>query len=161
MKPRDNDYTVLFGESYLKTVLSDPAGFFGRFYELFQRADPRVTGFFSKTDIARQLSMLEESLLHMVDFSRSRVPSKRIEDLADYHGENRMNIPARLFEVWLECLLDTLRERDREFDKDTETAWRVILAPGLAYMKSRCSGRPDRNGDEVTGGPQDKGETAS
>lgn len=137
MKPEGKDYTALFSESYLKTVLSDPSGFFGRFYELFRKADPQVDKLFSATHMERQRSMLEESLLYMIDFSRSRLPRERIEELAAYHGRNHMNIPARLFDVWLECLLTALRERDPELDLDTETAWRVTLAPGLAYMKSR------------------------
>ena len=140
MKPEGKDYTDVFSESYLKTVLSDPSGFFGRFYQLFRKADPEVDELFSATPMDRQSSMLEESLLYMIDFSRSRVPSERMEELATYHGRSRMNIPARLFDLWLECLLTALRERDPELDLDTETAWRVTLAPGLAYMKSRASG---------------------
>jgi truncated hemoglobin YjbI len=148
MKPSGKDYTHLFGKSYLKTVLGDPAGFYGRFYQLFRKADSQVDELFSGTTVARQLPMLEESLLYMLDFSRSRVSSQRIQELAEYHGRNHMKIPARLFDVWLECLVATLRERDPELDLDTETAWRVTLAPGLAYMKSHSSTRssPGRTG---------------
>jgi len=142
VKPAGKDYTQLFSESYLKTVLSDSAGFFRRFYQLFREADPQVDALFSHTDMGRQLSLLEESLLHMLDFSRSRVTSQRIEKLAAYHGADHMNVPDRLFDVWLECLLATLRERDPELDSDVETAWRVTLAPGLAYMKSHSSAHP-------------------
>jgi truncated hemoglobin YjbI len=156
MKPLDEDYTVLFSESYLKTVLSDPDGFFGLFYQLFRKADPQVEKLFSATHMERQRSMLEESLLHMIDFSRSRVPGARIKGLAAYHGHNHMNIPARLFDLWLECLLTALRERDPELDLDTETAWRVTLAPGLAYMKSRSSTHPDPRRAESTRRPQEE-----
>jgi truncated hemoglobin YjbI len=142
VKPAGKNYTHLFSESYLKTVLHDPAGFFHRFYQLFREADPQVAALFSHTDMGRQVSLLEESLLYMLDFSRSRVASQRIEKLAARHGAGHIDVPARLFDVWLECLLATLRERDPELDSDAETAWRVTLAPGLAYMKSHCSSRP-------------------
>jgi hemoglobin-like flavoprotein len=155
MKPEDKDYTELFGSSYLKAVLSNPTGFFDRFYQLFRKADSRVDQLFGGTDMNRQLLMLEESLLYMIDFSKSRVSSSRLQDIADSHGSKNMNIPAQLFDVWMECLLDTLREHDPEFDLDTETAWRVAFAPGLAYMKSHCSPRPSPKRAESTQRPQE------
>lgn len=145
MKPAGKDYTELFSQSYLRIVVSDPASFFVRFYELFRKADPQVERLFSRTDMDRQLSMIEESLLYMIDFSRSRVASNRLEALAGYHGRKKMNIPARLFDVWMECLVATLRERDPELSPEIETAWRVILAPGLAYMKAHTSASPSRS----------------
>ena len=160
MKPEDKDYTQLFGKSYLKTVMSDPAGFFERFYQLFRQADSRVGEVFSTTDMSRQLLMLEESLLYMIAFSKSQISSHRLQDLAKYHGRSNMNIPDRLFDVWLECLLATLRERDPEFDLDTELAWRVTFAPGLAYMKSHSAAHPSSKRAESTQRPQEQKRSA-
>lgn len=139
MKPEPQNYMSLFTESYLRTVLGDQANFLGRFYDLFMSADPRVEQAFAGTDMDRQISMLQESLLYMIDFARAKLSTHRIEGLADSHGGEGLNIPSDLFDIWMNCLLEALKERDPHFDRHTETAWRVVLAPGLALMKSRCS----------------------
>ena len=42
-----------------------------------------------------------------------------------------------LYEAWLDSLIATARESDPDFDDELELAWRVVLAPGIAYMKFR------------------------
>ena len=50
-----------------------------------------------------------------------------------------MNIPTYRFVLWVDRLIATARERDTQFSPHIETAWRVFLAPGIAFMKSYCS----------------------
>ena len=44
-------------------------------------------------------------------------------------------IPPDLYDVWLECLMQTLKEFDPEYSSEVELSWRVVLAPGITYMK--------------------------
>jgi len=135
----NRDYWQLFHDSYLRCVVSDQDAFFGRFYELFIAADPEVSKMFADTNMARQISLLEESLLHMIDFSNSKVANKRMQEVATHHGTTGMNIPLHMFDLWMDRLIATVRERDTRFDPHIEMAWRVCLAPGIAFIKFHCS----------------------
>ena len=135
----NRDYRQLFDESYLRCVVSDQDGFFKRFYQLFMAADPEISKMFANTNMDRQISLLQESLLHMIGFSNSKVANERMQRIAAYHGTAEMNIPSYMFDVWMDRLIAALRERDTRFSPHIETAWRVFLAPGIAFMKSHCS----------------------
>ncbi len=133
------DYQELFHDSYLRCVVSDQDAFFKRFYELFTAADPDISRIFAETDMERQLSLLQESLLYMIHFANSKTASIRMQRIATYHGSNEMNVPPHLFDLWLDCLVSTVRERDAQFEPQVEVAWRVFLAPGIAFIKAHCS----------------------
>jgi len=133
------DYEKIFHDSYLRCVVSDQDAFFKRFYELFIAADPGVSEVFAKTNMERQVSMLEESILYMIDFANSKTASARMQRIATYHGSDELDVPSHLFDLWVDCLVSTVRERDVQFEPDVEVAWRVFLAPGIAFVKAHCS----------------------
>lgn len=136
---QSRDYRRIFQESYLRCVVNDQDGFFLRFYELFTAADGEVSRVFASTNMERQISMLQESLLYMIHFADAKIGEDRMRRIADYHGANGMDVPRHLFDLWMDCLVDTARERDGEFDLDVEIAWRVFLAPAIAFVKSHCA----------------------
>jgi len=111
-----------------------------RFYQLFIASDPEISKMFAHTDMERQISLLQESLLHMIDFSNSKVANERMRQVATYHGPAEMNIPQHMFDLWMDRLIATVRERDSRFNVHVEMAWRVSLAPGIAFIKAHCSG---------------------
>ena len=135
----NRDYRQLFHDSYLRCVVSDQDGFCTRFYQLFMASDPKISKMFINTNMDRQISLLQESLLHMIDFSNSNVANERMQRIATYHGSRELNIPVRMFDLWMDCLVATVEERDARFDPHIEMAWRVFLAPGIAFMKSYCT----------------------
>ena len=136
---KTRDYKNIFHDSYLRCVVSDQDAFFKHFYELFTAADQRVSELFANTNMERQISMLQESLLYMIDFANSKTASIRMQRIAIYHGSNELDVPSHLFDLWMDCLVSTVRERDTRFEPDVEVAWRVFLAPGIAFAKSHCS----------------------
>ena len=50
----------------------------------------------------------------------------------------RERIRADLFELWLDCLVQTARELDPAFDPIVETAWRVTFAPRHRLHEGRA-----------------------
>lgn len=133
------NYQNIFNDSYIRCVVSDQDGFFKRFYELFTAADSGVSRVFARTNMERQISMLQESLLYMIHFANSKTASIRMQRIATFHGSNELDVPSHLFDLWVDCLIGTVRERDPQFEPDIEVAWRVFLAPGVAYVKAHCS----------------------
>lgn len=133
------NYLRFFLDS-LYRVLGEPADqrdFVSRFYEIFCAESPEIEARFRDTDMERQQEMLAQSLHEMVDFSTSRVASDRLRRVADRHSIRQRDIPPELYEIWLDSLIRTVREMDPLFCDEIELAWRVVLAPGIAYMKFR------------------------
>jgi hemoglobin-like flavoprotein len=115
----------------------DQRDFLSRFYEIFLAESPEIRVRFDNNDMERQREMLAQSLHEMVDFATSRVASDRLGRVADRHSRRQRDIPPELYEVWLDSLIRTVREMDPLFCEEIELAWRVVLAPGIAYMKFR------------------------
>lgn len=131
------DCVKSFYESY-KRITEDPElgeRFFRRFYEVFLATDARVAERFEDVEMSKQTKMLRESLLVMMDFFANPTISDEMDRLARLHGVKRLEIPDRLYDVWLETLMRTVEELDPKWNRDVELAWRIVMAPGIAFMK--------------------------
>lgn len=133
------NYHRLFNMSYQRAISPDFEGFFSHFYNKFINTDPQIAVLFSNTDMDRQAKILMESMTYMTSFAVTMEANAEINPIAISHGKDNMNIPTEFYDIWLECLISTVKEYDPEFNLQVETAWRVIMSPGLEYMKSFCS----------------------
>lgn len=111
--------------------------FLTRFYEIFFDQSPEIAEYFTGNDMSRQREMLAQSLHEMVEFSTTRVASERLRRVAMRHSELDRDVAPRHYDTWLDSLVSTVREFDPEFTSEVELSWRVVLAPGIAYMKYR------------------------
>jgi hemoglobin-like flavoprotein len=122
--------------SYQRAVSPDYHGFFKRFYQIFTDADPKIAEIFNETDMDRQIKVLMQSMTHVISFANTLKANEYMENIALLHGSSKLNIPNELYDVWLDSLVKTVSERDPEFNAQVETAWRVVMVPGIEYMKS-------------------------
>lgn len=109
--------------------------FFDRFYELFRASSDEVAAKFEHTDFRRQNRVLRESfylLLRAVGDDQDAW--RELEVRALRHSRNDMDIRPGLYELWLDCLLQTIREFDPESDAATEAAWRRVMQKGIHFM---------------------------
>ncbi len=136
-------YDETFAASFAR-ILGDGAynaDFIGRFYELFFATSDDIKQRFAHTDMSHQKTMLHDSLRALVDFNQHRKLSPQMTTLARVHGPQAADIPPTLYVLWLNALLDTVREWDPKFDAQVELAWRLTLAPGITYLKF-CNDHP-------------------
>ena len=101
------------------------------------RSNDIRNGAIKSVDMQAQRAHLRKSLDHMVYFSIDRQDSDEMTRIARAHSKSGKDIPPTLYECWLGSLIETVRTYDPQFDEDVEIAWRVVLAPGIAYMKLR------------------------
>lgn len=136
-KRRMKDYLTFFDESYRRIVESEAQReeFLDAFYEAFTSRSPDIAAKFANTDMRRQKEMLHRSLRHMLAFSVERKASEDLRRTAERHSRSQINVAPRLYDVWLESLIETAQLFDTRFTEEVELAWRVTLAPGIAYMK--------------------------
>lgn len=133
------DYLTFFRESYVRVLAgeSQQDEFLEAFYEAFVAKSDEIAAKFAHTDMRRQREMLLRSLQHMVDFSVQRQASEALRRTAERHSASQIDIHPGLYDTWLDSLVETVQLFDPRFSDEIELAWRVVLAPGIVYMKFR------------------------
>lgn len=130
-------YERLFDESYERVALEvrDGQPFFEGFYHRFLVASPLVRHKFRNTDMVQQRTMLKKSFYSLLTFYASGSVDNVLERIAANHSRKGLDVSPFLYDLWLECLMDTVKRYDPLFDDDVELAWRLVLSPGITYMK--------------------------
>ena len=121
----------------LKRCLAAP-GFLDSFYERFIASSEEVKEKFKDTDMKRQVRALEDSLYVVavaVQGEEGSLARQALPAIAARHGRQDRDIPPHLFDLWIECLVETVRTYDPPLTPDVEAAWRETLTFGANYMK--------------------------
>lgn len=141
------NYETVFNESFDKMLGNNAynAAFIGEFYRLFFNKSPLVTEMFANTNMSAQKTMLHDSLYTMVEFYRSKQLTSELRHLARVHGKSGRDIPLHLYDLWLDSLMEALYNYDSEFDEQAELAWRLVMTPGITYIKFMSNQPPKEN----------------
>lgn len=136
-------FEQIFDESHDRIVRSQVNGrdFFQAFYQRFLQTSVEVADQFKSTDMPRQQKLLKKSFYHLLIFYASNHADDYLEKIALRHSRAELDIRPEWYELWLESLIATVAEFDPAFDDRVELAWRLVMAPGIAYMKfhyDRC-----------------------
>jgi hemoglobin-like flavoprotein len=121
--------------------------FLDLFYERFLASSPRVKEKFAKTDFARQKRALMASfhLMLLAAEDEEHGPEKYLRDIAAHHGKAQLDIGAQDYDLWLDSLLETIRECDPECDTEVEQAWEKVLSVGIGYLLDHYHHPPRRS----------------
>ena len=111
--------------------------FLRRFYTLFLASSDTVAKKFEHTDLRKQARLLKTSLYIMMFASNEPERIVHLERLAKLHSRAELDIKPELYDLWLDRMVQAIKEFDPMFDPETEGAWRRALQPGIEFMKSR------------------------
>ena len=109
--------------------------FYEKFYMNFLSVSEEVRKKFSHTDFGRQRRMLHDSLSIVKQFYLSHEITPELTAITVTHNKGHHDVGPNLYDLWLEAIIKTVREIDPEFNSEVELAWRIVLAPGITYMK--------------------------
>jgi len=129
----------LFNLSYQRSVVPDYYGFFELFYRKLIAKDPQIAVLFARTDMNKQAHMLMQSITHVTAFSATLEPTEEINFIAQLHGKDKLDLPSTYYDTWMDCLMETVEQRDPNYNEHVNRAWRTVMAPGIEYMKSFCA----------------------
>jgi len=130
------DFVKICRDSY-RRCHADPR-FLDLFYERFLSSSEKVAEKFAGTDFARQKKALNMSLhMMMLSCQGDDTADSYLQYIAERHGHGDLDIEPALYGLWLNSLIDSVREVDTEFDVDVETAWRETMRHGIDFMISR------------------------
>jgi hemoglobin-like flavoprotein len=130
--------TDLFLHS-LTRCLAVPA-FLEDFYDRFVGSSEEVREKFRGVDLKRQVRMLQDSLYVVAVAAQGEEGSparNALPWLAARHSRHDLDIRPELYDLWIDCLLETARAHDPEFGREVESAWRETLTIGAHYMRER------------------------
>ena len=130
----------IFNDS-LDRCVANPR-FLDVFYERFIGGSEAVAAMFGETDMRRQKRALKASLYTaMLAADGNRPAIEQLHDLSRRHRER--GISPELYDLWLECLIDTVRQCGGAFDVRTERAWRSVLAVAIDIMRDTDDRPPE------------------
>lgn len=109
-------------------------GFFRTFYDRLLASDPAIPPMFAETRFDRQDRLLQHGLGLLLSYAKRSNPAL-LERLARRHGPDDLNVPTRLYPLFLESLLQAVRIHDPECDANVEAAWRAAATPGIEFMR--------------------------
>jgi hemoglobin-like flavoprotein len=108
------------------------------FYEHFMGSSPEIAARFERTDFKRQKKVLRASLYDMIQaVGRSESDFVVLDPVARLHDRHHLDVPASMYDLWLESLLFAIRTTDDRCDEETEQVWRDALKQGIAYLVSK------------------------
>jgi hemoglobin-like flavoprotein len=123
----------------LRRCLAAPR-FLESFYERFLGSSEEVRDKFRNTDMKRQARVLEDSLYvvaNAVQGEENSLARGALPALAAKHGRQGLDVRPGLYDLWIDCLVETARVHDPQFDGAVESAWRDTLVFGADYLRQR------------------------
>lgn len=122
----DSTPRELFLQSVGRCTASE--GFIPAFYDRFLSASDEIKQKFRYTDFDKQNDMLRRSLELCAGATSGDPESLReINERAETHDRHHLKIEPRLYDIWLETIIETAREFDDQWNETVEAAWRTIL----------------------------------
>ncbi len=131
------NFEEIFDSSYERIlgIEIDGKKFFEAFYDRFLSVDKDIARRFANTDMELQQKMLKKSFYSLFAFYASSHADDYINRIAKSHNRKHMDIRPEFYDTWLDCLIATVEQFDAQFSEDVELAWRLVMTPGITYMK--------------------------
>jgi hemoglobin-like flavoprotein len=111
--------------------------FFDDFYREFTRQSPEIAAAFAKTDMKSQKEALRSGLAFLIMYSAGNsFANDKLDRLGKTHCRTGYNIQPKLYPLWIESLVRTVKKHVPNFDRASETAWRHVLQLGVNRIQS-------------------------
>ena len=123
----------------LKRCLAVP-GFMDDFYARFMGSSDDVREKFRNTDMKRQAQVVADSLYvvaNAVQGEEGSLARRELPRIAARHSRAERDVRPGLYDLWIGCLVETVRAHDPQFGPEIERAWQEVLGFGADYMRQR------------------------
>ena len=132
----DQETLNTFNDS-LKRCQADPL-FLTLFYQKFVISNAGIREKFAHTDMQSQKMVLHASLyMIMLATQDNKAANVYLEQIANRHSKEELDISPDLYGYWLESLIKTVGEIDPDYSEEIEKAWRTVMGYGIDYMISK------------------------
>ncbi len=123
----------VFLQSVSRCIASEK--FIPEFYTRFLGVSEEIRDKFRFTNMEQQNKMLARSLELCAGATAGEPKAlAEISERATTHDRNHLNIEPRLYDVWLETIIETAAQFDDQWTDAVEAAWRRILGHVVQRM---------------------------
>lgn len=124
----------IFNDSFERCLSKE--GFLPRFYELFLNTSPEVKEKFKDTDFKKQTRVVKKSLYALAMATMGTEEARaEIERLGQTHGRGGLKVNAYMYDLWLTCLLQAVKEFDIGWTPEVEQIWLKAFELHIATLK--------------------------
>ncbi len=129
----------VFNDSYERVINTpgESGEFYSAFYALLVASSDEAASKFRNTDMKKQVQMLHASVIILMASASGGREADYLETIAESHSKRGHNIAPRLYAVWLDCLIETVRRFDPKFNDGVARAWRGFFSKGIEFMISK------------------------
>ena len=122
----------IFNDS-LDRLIADPRSL-DMFYDKFIGGSEAVAAKFAQTDMQHQKRALKASLYTAMLAADGNQPAiEHLRGLRRIHRD--LDVEPEHYDLWLDCLIDTVRECGGGFDVRIERVWRDVLGVAIEIMR--------------------------
>ncbi len=126
-----------FFESVRQQLRLRRGDFADAFYDNLASQSAEIGPMFAQTDMNKQNELLRLGIESLIDFAAQRPDVEReLHRLGEIHDRNHLAIRPELYPLWLNALLETVRDIDADCTPEIETAWKSVVTPGIDLILS-------------------------
>ena len=133
------NYEELFNNSYSRITQGDKGDrFFTHFYALFIGSTEDLS---SPGTIAQRLKkqkIIYKTFFYMLSVANTHIVADYLVQVTQEGSPQSLNLPPSIYALWRKAVLQTVRDLDPECDEEILTAWAIVLAPGLEFMRRQA-----------------------
>jgi len=110
--------------------------FFRTFYDKFLKSNSEIREKFKNTQFEKQITMLKNAISMAILYAEKKdeLAWDVLTKIRHSHSRSKRDVKPEYYGYWLECLLDTLRECDPQFNVQLEAHWREMLKITIDYI---------------------------
>ncbi len=124
----------IFQDSFERCEKED---FLMTFYKRFVNISPEIQEKFEGVDLERMRDLVYESLYFMMMASNETTKATAdLDQLGEFHAKH--GVTRQMYDTWLDCLVDTAREYDPNWNEKVEDCWRAVMKVGIDIMKEQA-----------------------
>lgn len=122
-------------------------GFARTFYENLFFLNPKIKDHFKQTDFEHQ----EKALMHGLEFLMQFLEKhdehvrQQVLRIAKSHSSFGMKIHPHMYYYWIEALIMTAREFDKDWYDDLEYYWREVVSFPVSFIISQYFNNPEND----------------
>lgn len=114
--------------------------FLDDFYIRFMNSSAEVRELFKNTDFPRQKKIVGLALMSVFMYASAPdnpIVKRQMQRLAKSHDHAHHNVRPKLYDLWLDCLLESVNKYDENCTEDILECWRECLSPAIEYMQGK------------------------
>jgi len=108
------------------------------FYKIFLSKSQEIRDMFKNTNFPRQKKLLRASVYILVLQDITTPKAQNImSKIGATHSRSKLDIPPRLYPVWLDSLCETIATHDPDYSETLEAHWREIMSEPIRHITNQ------------------------